>query len=173
MSSRFYTIVFFLSYCFKLFIFWIGSAHELKAHFVTSSVVTSHKWNLRIQIGQVLLFCQNRRTCPITHNISARYHIFRLFTFEGKTFGSVDVFKIGHRGVTWLETMETSSPKFFWNRVLSLLSVSETYLEGNKIIAPRIPKIFVPITPPRNLLAAQLEKKTPASIFLIFVSLSL
>ena len=26
-------------------------------------------------------------------------------------------------------------------------------------MAPRIPKIFVPITPPRNLLAAQVEKK--------------
>ena len=34
----------------------------------------------------------------------------------------------------------------------------ESMGKGNKVIAPRIPKIVVPITPPRNLLARQLEK---------------
>ena len=59
-----------------------------KAHFVTSSVLTSHKLILRIQIEQVLLFC--------IQSISARYHILILRTFEGETFGSVDVL-IDHR----------------------------------------------------------------------------
>ena len=77
--------------------------------------MTSQKWNLRFQIGQVFQFC--------IHRISAKYHILRLHTFEGETFGSFDVL-IGHRGVTWLVTMETLSPKYFWNQVLLLLSVS-------------------------------------------------
>ena len=68
--------------------------HEQKAHFLTSSVVTSHKWNLRIQIRQALLFC--------IHSVSAKYHILRLHvhvhTSEGETFGNLDVL-IGHMGV--------------------------------------------------------------------------
>ena len=46
--------------------------------------------------------------------------------------GSVDVL-IGCRGVTWVVTMETLSPRYFWNQVLLLLSVSDTF-KGNKVI---------------------------------------
>ena len=48
--------VFVLSFSFEFSIFWVSTAHDQKAHFVTSSVVTSRKWNLRFQIGQVLHF---------------------------------------------------------------------------------------------------------------------
>ena len=43
--------------CVQFFIFWISTAHEQKAHFVTSSIVTSQKRNLKIQMGQVVQFC--------------------------------------------------------------------------------------------------------------------
>ena len=109
----------FSTYCFKFFIFWISTVHHLKAHFVTSSVVTSQKWNLRIQIGQVFRFC--------VHCISAYYHSFRFQTFEGETFGSFD-FLIGHQRVTWLVTRGTVNFKYFWNQVFLLVSISETCL---------------------------------------------
>ena len=114
-----FTIVFCSSYCFKFFILWISTAHQQKAHFLTSSVVTSQEWNLRIQIGHVLQFCM--------HCISAKYHSFRFQTFEGETFGGFD-FLIGHQRVTWLVTTETVNPKYFWNQVLLLVSISKTCL---------------------------------------------
>ena len=36
--------VFVLSYFFKFSIFWVSTAHDQKAHFVTSSIMTSQKW---------------------------------------------------------------------------------------------------------------------------------
>ena len=69
----------------------MSTAHDQKARFVTSSDVTSQKRNLRIQIGQVLQF--------YVHCISAKYHSFRLYTYEEETFGSFD-FLIGHYRVT-------------------------------------------------------------------------
>ena len=101
--------------------------HEQKVHFVTSSVVTLHKWNLRIQIGQVLQFCR--------HSISAKYNVFRLHTFEGETFGSFDVL-LGHRGVTWLVTMENISGAKYY----CFYQFPKHTFKGNKVIAPRIPK---------------------------------
>ena len=59
-------------------------AHDQNARFVTSSVVTSQKWNLRIEIGQVIQF--------YVHCISAKYHSFKLHTYEEETFGSFDFF---------------------------------------------------------------------------------
>ena len=79
--------VFVLSYFFKFSIFWVSTAHDQKAHFVTSSIMTSQKWNLRFQIGQVLQFYE--------HNISAKYHTFRFNFLGGEVFGSFD-FLIGH-----------------------------------------------------------------------------
>ena len=40
------------------------------------------------------------------HCISAKYHCYRLHTFEGETFGSFD-FLITHKRVLWLVTKET------------------------------------------------------------------
>ena len=51
-----------------------------------SSVVTWQKWNLRIQIGQVLQI--------YVHYISAKYHSLRLHTFKGETFWSLPL--VGH-----------------------------------------------------------------------------
>ena len=111
--------------------FWISTVHEQKAHFVISSILTSQKWNLRIQIGQVLQFC--------IRSISAKYHIFRLHIFERETFGSFD-FLIGHKEVTWLVTIETLNPKYFWNLVLLLVSVSETYFYMKQSDSPKSSK---------------------------------
>ena len=127
-------MVCFLSFGFNLSIFWISTAHELKAHFVTPSVVTSHKWDLTIQIGQALQFC--------VHSISANYHILRLHTFEGETFGSFDVL-IGYRGVMWVVTMEKQS-KIFLESIYFLYQFLKQMFKRNKVIAPRIPKICVP-----------------------------
>ena len=38
-----FRFVFVLSFSFKFSIFWVSTAHNQKAHFVTSSVVTSQK----------------------------------------------------------------------------------------------------------------------------------
>ena len=62
----------------------MSTAHDQKARFVTSSDVTSQKWNLRIQIGQVLQF--------YVHCISAKYHSFKLHTYEEETFRCFDFF---------------------------------------------------------------------------------
>ena len=131
MSWDFYNCIF-LKVFFQILHFWISTARHQKA--------------------PVLQFCM--------HYISAKYHSFRFQTFEGETFGSFD-FLIGHQRVTWLVTIETRNPKYFWNQVLLLVSISKTCLKGNKVIAPRIPKMFVlvPITPPLNLLASHLEIK--------------
>ena len=43
--------VFVLSFSFKFFIFWVSTAHDQKAHFLTSSVVTRHKneiWDFKL-----------------------------------------------------------------------------------------------------------------------------
>ena len=79
--------VFVLSYFFKFSIFWVSTAHDQKAHFVTSSIVTSQKGNLRFQIGQELQF--------YVRFISAKYHTFRFNSLGGEVFGSFD-FLIGH-----------------------------------------------------------------------------
>ena len=111
--------MFSLSYCFKLFIF--GLVVRMSKKFILRGhQLWRHITEIWIRIGQVLQFC--------IHSISAKYHIFRLHSFEGETFGNFDVL-IGHRGVTWLVTMETLSPKYFSNQVLLLSSVSETYLK--------------------------------------------
>ena len=140
-----FTIVFFLSFGFNLSIFWISTAHELKAHFVTPSVVTSHKWDLTIQIGQALQFC--------VHSISANYHILRLHTFEGETFGSFDVL-IGYRGVMWVVTMEKQSKIFLESSIISFISFWNRCLKETKLQ----PQEFQKFVCPRNLLAPQLEK---------------
>ena len=79
--------VFVLSFSVKFSIFWVSTAHDQKAHFVTSSVVTSRKWNLRFQVGQVLQF--------YVHDISAKYHTLGFNSLGGEVFGSFD-FLIGH-----------------------------------------------------------------------------
>ena len=117
---------------------------------MTSSVVTSQKWNLRFQIGQVLQFC--------IHRISAKYHILRLHTFEGETFESFNVL-IGHRGVTWLVTMEILSPKYFWNQILLLLSVSETYLKRKQSYSPKNSKHFCAYHAPTEWVGRSYWKK--------------
>ena len=86
MSWEFH-FVFVLSFSFKFSIFGVNTAHEQKAHFVTSSVVASQKWNLRFHIGQVLQF--------YVHYIYAKYHTFRFNSLGGEFFGSFD-FLIGH-----------------------------------------------------------------------------
>ena len=117
--------------------------------------MTSQKWKLRFQIGEVLQFC--------IYRISAKYHIltWHLQTFEEETFGIFDVL-IGYKGVTWLVTMETLIPKYFWNNYYCFYQFPKHTFKGNKVIVPIIPKLFVPITRPRNLLAVQVEKKNPA-----------
>ena len=117
---------------------------------MTSSVVTSQKWNLRFQIGQVHQFC--------IHRISARYHIVRLHTFEGETFGSFNVL-IDHRGITWLVTMETLCPKYFWNQILLLLSVSETYLKRKQSYSPKNSKHFCAYHAPTEWVGRSYWKK--------------
>ena len=117
---------------------------------MTSSVVTSQKWNLRFQIGQVLQFC--------IHRISAKYHILRLHTFEGETFESFNVL-IGHRGVAWLVTMEKLSPKYFWNQILLLLSVSETYLKRKQSYSPKNSKHFCAYNAPTESVGRSYWKK--------------
>ena len=82
-----FRFVFVLSFSFKFSIFWVSTAHDQKAHFVTSSIVTSQKGNLRFQIGQVLQFC--------VRFISAKYHTIRFNSLEGEVLGSFD-FLIGH-----------------------------------------------------------------------------
>ena len=52
----------------------------------------------------------------------------------------------------------TLSKIFLELSVVACISFGNMF-KGNKVIAPRISKIFVPITPPQNLLAVQLEKK--------------
>ena len=86
MSSDFH-FVFILSFSFKFSIFGASTAHDQKAHFVTSSVLTSQKWNLRFQIGQVPQF--------YVHYISAKYHTSRFNSLGGGVFGCFD-FLIGH-----------------------------------------------------------------------------
>ena len=115
--SRDFHFVFVLSFSFIFSIFGVSTAHDQKAHFVTSSVVTSQKWNLRFQIGQVLQF--------YVHYISAKYHTFRFNSLGGEVFGSFD-FLIGHKRVTWLFTNKMPIPKFSWSQVLLpvLISVS-------------------------------------------------
>ena len=144
MSWDFYYCIF-LKSLFQIPHFCISTAHDLKPLYVTSSTVTSQEWKLRIQIGKVLQFC--------LHCISAKYHTLRLRTFEGETFGSFD-FLIGHQRVTWLVTIETLNPKVY----CCLYQFQKYAFKGNKVTAPRSPKICEPFTPPRNLLAAQLEK---------------
>ena len=82
-----FRFVFVLSVSFKFSIFWVSTAHDQKAYFVTPSVVTSEKWNLRLKIGQLLQFC--------VHYTSAKYHTFRFNSLGGEVFGSFD-FLIGH-----------------------------------------------------------------------------
>ena len=86
MSWEFH-FVFVLSYSFKFSIFGVSAAYDQKAHFVTSPVVTSQKWNLRFQIGKVLQFKM--------HYISAKFHTYRFNSLGGEVVGSFD-FLIGH-----------------------------------------------------------------------------
>ena len=79
--------VFVLSYFFKFSIFWVSTVHDQNDHFVTSSMMTSQKWNLRFQIRQVLQF--------YVRYISAKYHTLRFNSLGGEVFGSFD-FLIGH-----------------------------------------------------------------------------
>ena len=85
-SSLLYALYFYKVLQFQVTYIWRRNAklalkwNILKRGFVASSVATSQKRNLRIQIWQVLQFHM--------HCISAKYHSFRLHTFEGETFGS-------------------------------------------------------------------------------------
>ena len=111
--------VFVLSYYFKFSIFGVSTVHDQKAHFVTSPVVTSQKWNLRFQIEQVLQF--------YVHYISAKFHTFRFNFLGGEVVGSFD-FLIGHSRVTWLFTKKTPTPKFFGSQVLLPVLISMSCL---------------------------------------------
>ena len=86
--------------------------HNQKAHFVTSSVVTSPNRNLEIQIGPVLQFCMH---C-ILQNITVSGYIL----LKEKLLGGL-IFYIATR----LVTIETLNAKYSWKHVLLL---SETCL---------------------------------------------
>ena len=116
-------MVCFLSFGFNLSIFWISTAHELKAHFVMPSVVTSHKWDLTIQIGQVLQFC--------VLSISANFWEFWCFNWpQGSNVSS-------NHGKT---VQNISGIKYYCFHQF----LKHTF-KRNKVIAPRIPKICVPM----------------------------
>ena len=118
-----------LKFFFQILHFWVSNAHDQKAYFVTSSVMTSQKWNLRFQIGQVLQFCE--------HHISA--NIFWFNSLGGEVFGSFD-FLIAHLRVTRLFTNKTPTPKFSWSQVLlPVLIISYSPKNSKNVCAYRAP----------------------------------
>ena len=117
--------VFVLSYFFKFSIFWVSTAHDQKAHFVTSSIVTSQKGNLRFQIGQELQF--------YVRFISAKYHTFRFNSLGGEVFGSFD-FLIGKTdGHVTLYQQNDHSKIFLESSIVACINFSVMPLKERKL----------------------------------------
>ena len=139
----------YLSYCFKFFFFWISTAPNQKAYFVTSSVVTSPKRNLGIQIGPDLQFCM--------HCISAKYHSFRLHTFEGETFGRFDFLHDHQTG-----NHRNAQPKIFLETCI--VAFRNMSLKETKLLAQEFQKLLC-LSCPHRICEPLSLKKSPACEF--------
>ena len=154
MSSDFH-FVFVLSFSFKFSIFLVSAAHDQKAHFLTSSVVTSQKWNLRFQIGQVLQF--------YGHYISAKYHTFR-FNSVGRLFNWPP------EGHVSLYQQNAYSKIFLESSIVACINFSVMPLKERKLEPQELQKCLCLSRPPTQSIFTTCFPSVKVS-FLMLVSL--